>query len=148
VIWGGLHGVCLILERTFVRLARPSLWLGEAISRVLGWSWTISVVLVGWAFFRAASLPNALAVVRSMSDFGGLSYGTFKMFGFASFEIAMLAVSLLILFTIDYLISFRPALLTRLGQIPSMSTALGLALTYYVVLFGIFGRVEFIYFQF
>jgi D-alanyl-lipoteichoic acid acyltransferase DltB (MBOAT superfamily) len=148
VIWGGLHGICLIAERLFVMVVQPKEWMADWASRPLGWLWTITVVLVGWVFFRASSLPNALVALQSLTHFGDLSYGTFKMAGLASFEIVMLGVSILTLFIVDYVIAFRAELLQRLQRMPRLSTAAGVGLAYYILLFGIFGRVEFIYFQF
>ena len=77
-----------------------------------------------------------------------MSYGTLKMLGLSSVELAMLGVSLLILFLVDFLLAFRPQRLQALGQMRWLSTGAGVALAYYIILFGIFGHAEFIYFQF
>ncbi len=63
VLWGALHGGSLALERAFARNA-PSFSLPPLLSRLL----TLLVVLVGWVFFRAQSLPDALSYLRSMAD--------------------------------------------------------------------------------
>ncbi|OAF15846.1 hypothetical protein AYJ54_39175 [Bradyrhizobium centrolobii] len=148
VAWGALHGVCLVIERIFARLAKPEARLGETSRRLLGWIWMISIVLVGWIFFRSASLANALVTLRSLGDLGPVSYFTLKMLGLASVELVMLAVSLAILLVIDFHLAFRPQRLQAFGEMRWLSTGVGVALAYYIVLFGIFGHAEFIYFQF
>lgn len=148
VAWGVLHGVGLVLERMFAIVARPEAWLGETSRRVLGWIWMISVVLVGWIFFRSTSVANAVLTLRSLADLAPVSYFTLKMLGLASVELVMLVVSLAILLVVDFHLAFRPQRLEVLGGIRWLSTGVGVALAYYVVLFGIFGHAEFIYFQF
>ncbi|MFB9265479.1 MBOAT family O-acyltransferase [Bradyrhizobium erythrophlei] len=148
VAWGALHGVCLVIERAVARVARPESWLGEPARRLVGWVWMMIVVLVGWMFFRSTSVAGAVSALRSLGDFGGVSYFTFKMLGLASVELVTLAVSLVILLIVDFHLAFRPQRLEVLGRSRWLSTGAGVALTYYVVLFGVFGRVEFIYFQF
>jgi alginate O-acetyltransferase complex protein AlgI len=93
-------------------------------------------------------VESALIMLRSFADPGPLSYGTFKMLGVPSFELAMLNVSLCVLFVADYLIAFRPQRFAELAARPRLPFVAGVGLTYYVLLFGVFGRIEFIYFQF
>lgn len=148
VAWGVLHGTGLVLERAFTRMARVELWLNPTTRRVLGWVWVMAIVLAGWVFFRSTSLANALVVFRSLGEFGPVSYGTLKMLGLASVELLMLGVSLLILFVVDFHLAFRPQRLQALGEMRWLPTGAGVALAYYIILFGIFGHAEFIYFQF
>ena len=148
VTWGALHGVGLVVERFFVRNARPEAWIGEPVRQLLGWLWMMSIVLVGWIFFRSTGVASAIGALRSIGEFGGVSYFTFKMLGLASVELVMVAISLVILCVVDFHLAFRPERLEELGRVRWLSTGVGLALTYYIVLFGIFGHAEFIYFQF
>ena len=63
VIWGGLHGLALAVNRAWrehnplaaLRSHRSLAWLGRVASQAL----TLSVVLLGWVFFRAVSLTDA-----------------------------------------------------------------------------------------
>src|SRR5207302_987604 len=61
VVWGAWHGAFLMLERTFSARA-------PALLRHL---YVLTVVLVGWVFFRAASLPQAWTMLQSMAGLGG-----------------------------------------------------------------------------
>jgi alginate O-acetyltransferase complex protein AlgI len=146
--WGALHGVCLVIERAVVRLARPETWLAAPARRLLGWMWMMTVVLVGWVFFRSSSIAGALEALQSMGHLGGVSYFTFKMLNLASVELMMIAISLIILLVVDFHLAFRPQRLEELGRLRWLSTGVGIALAYYIMLFGVFGHVEFIYFQF
>ncbi|MBR0964130.1 MBOAT family protein [Bradyrhizobium diazoefficiens] len=148
VAWGVLHGAGLVIERIFERLVRPEAWLGEMPRRLLGWLWMMSIVLIGWIFFRSTSVTNAIMTLRSLVDLGPVSYFTLKMLGLASVELVMLAVSLMILLIVDFHLAFRPQRLVALGSMRWVSTGAGVAIAYYIILFGIFGHAEFIYFQF
>jgi alginate O-acetyltransferase complex protein AlgI len=54
VVWGLWHGAALVLER--VGLGRVL----QAVPAFLAWAWTMLVVMAGWVFFRADSLPDAI----------------------------------------------------------------------------------------
>jgi hypothetical protein len=99
-------------------------------------------------FFRSSSITDAVEALRSMGHLGGVSYFTFKMLNLASVELMMVTISLVILFVVDFQLSFRPQRLEELGRMRWLSTGIGVALVYYIMLFGVFGHVEFIYFQF
>jgi alginate O-acetyltransferase complex protein AlgI len=71
VIWGLFHGFFLVLERV---------GLGSALLRVgreYRHFYVLLVVTVGWVFFRATDLPQALHHLRAMAGFGhgdGIAY--------------------------------------------------------------------------
>jgi len=63
VIWGMFHGFFSVIERF------P---LGKRLtqgSRLLAHAYTMLVVMVAWVFFRAESLPVALAYLKAMAGF-------------------------------------------------------------------------------
>ncbi len=146
--WGLYYGVWLIVERFVLRNIKPERWLGTTLSAVLGGIWAIAIFTIGEIIFRAPTFANALAMFQSFGSFGPLSYGTFKVLGLPSFELVMLCVSLCILFVVDYHIAYRPDRLEALVTVPKLPIVAGVGLTYYVLLFGVMGRIEFIYFQF
>jgi alginate O-acetyltransferase complex protein AlgI len=64
VIWGGLHGLALVVHREWQR--RIERWPGAgAIMRWLAWPLTIYWVCVAWIFFRAVDLPHAFVALQS-----------------------------------------------------------------------------------
>ncbi|SAL86421.1 Peptidoglycan O-acetyltransferase [Caballeronia arvi] len=148
VIWGALHGLGLAAERLWRNIVGDADGKNARCRSILGWMWTSVIVLTGWVFFRAGSLDNAIAVFATLRHFGPLDYGTFKTLGLASFEILLLILNLFILVAVDYYINFRPEQLHRLSERIYLPVVGGVALMYYIVLFGVFGRLDFIYFQF
>lgn len=63
IVWGALHGSVLAGER-FGRHLFPKWSLPPLVSRFL----TLGVVLVGWVFFRAATLSDALNYLGAMTS--------------------------------------------------------------------------------
>jgi alginate O-acetyltransferase complex protein AlgI len=61
LLWGGLHGGALALERAGGRGSFLQRW-----PRLLRVAWTFGIVLIGWVFFRARDLPAAFAHLQSM----------------------------------------------------------------------------------
>lgn len=68
VIWGGLHGLALVVHREWLRRTehRPS---AQSIMRWLAWPLTIYWVCLAWIFFRAVDLKHALPALRSFVFF-------------------------------------------------------------------------------
>lgn len=62
LIWGGLHGAAMVLER----LCRGKL----RIPRPLGWLLTFLFVNAAWVFFRAENVTQALALLGDMCKGG------------------------------------------------------------------------------
>jgi alginate O-acetyltransferase complex protein AlgI len=83
VIWGGLHGLALIVHRVWrqrmegrapsrplpsvdeTQDATEGVPLGGGIMRWLAWALTVYWVCVAWIFFRAVDLPHAAPALRS-----------------------------------------------------------------------------------
>jgi alginate O-acetyltransferase complex protein AlgI len=62
IVWGLYHGAFLMLERFGFGRAL------ERAPRVLRHAYAVLVVIVGWVFFRADSLPQALRYLATMAD--------------------------------------------------------------------------------
>ena len=151
-VWGLLHGMGLVVER-IVRWNGLDTTGGSGRAQRLargafGWAATMIVVLVGWVFFRAATLADAWTVLKSFRHLAALDYDTFKVLGFASFEILLAALFIPFTFIVEWVVSKdRYQSIDQLVG-PRLSIVLGVTLTYVILLFGVFGRREFIYFQF
>ena len=67
LLWGLLHGLASVLYRLFRKQY-------DALHPALQWLLTFGFVVVAWVFFRAASLGDALAILKSMvmMNFGPL----------------------------------------------------------------------------
>src|SRR6202521_816643 len=64
VLWGALHGIFLIFERLGLAraLASSGRWLAH--------TYALLVVIIGWVFFRAETLPGAIGYLKAMAGFG------------------------------------------------------------------------------
>ena len=65
VIWGLFHGLFLVIER--VGLARRLTSIPSPVRH----AYLLLVVMVGWVFFRAETLPSAVAILAAMAGFSG-----------------------------------------------------------------------------
>lgn len=64
ILWGGYHGLFLVLERTrFGRIIHAS-------PRVVQHVYTLLVIYVGWVIFRADTMPHALAMLKAAMGLG------------------------------------------------------------------------------
>lgn len=54
VVWGALHGLGYLIESRF-RLPGP-----------IQWVWTMLIVLIGWMFFRASSVTEAVEAMQAL----------------------------------------------------------------------------------
>ena len=142
VVWGAFHGMGIILyliysqsgaQKYFPVFSRP--WVGTAL--------TFSMVTVGWVFFRANSVSEALYVLTHLFDFSTI--GTEPVWGKSTLMISL--AGLIVLFIGDYLIEkklepkfFELAVPVRWGVY--WATALC------IMNLGTVENVAFIYFQF
>ena len=65
VIWGGLHGLGLILHKTWRSMLGKHVAILDSsrFASFAGWLFTMSLVLTGWIFFRAYGLHDATAML-------------------------------------------------------------------------------------
>jgi alginate O-acetyltransferase complex protein AlgI len=70
VIWGLYHGTFLVVERVAgLRNRRRTVGPGDLfdVAALLRHAYLLLVVMVGWVFFRADTLPGALAFLKAMA---------------------------------------------------------------------------------
>jgi alginate O-acetyltransferase complex protein AlgI len=63
IFWGLFHGFFLLMER---------MWLEKILSRIpkiLQWSYTLLIVMIGWVFFRVEDFSNAMQYVLELFAF-------------------------------------------------------------------------------
>jgi D-alanyl-lipoteichoic acid acyltransferase DltB (MBOAT superfamily) len=76
VIWGGLHGLYLVVNHGWLAIkARilPASWSGTVAARCTAQALTLLCVIVGWVFFRASSLGAAVHILNGMVGANGVS---------------------------------------------------------------------------
>jgi D-alanyl-lipoteichoic acid acyltransferase DltB (MBOAT superfamily) len=137
VIWGGLHGLALIMHRAWGAWRRSR--NGKPLPYAVSWPLTIYSVCVAWIFFRAGSLHDALVVARSFiffRDAGDEKLGAWLL---------LAVVSLAVVHAISYRGYF--AGWWRRGPAPAFAAGYGFSAAI-VLLFVPPHYKPFIYFQF
>ena len=71
VIWGGLHGLYLVVNHAWVNLLGSFHGRSGAAGRVCATVVTFVAVVIGWVFFRAPSLSAAWRMLRGMAGCNG-----------------------------------------------------------------------------
>lgn len=153
VIWGALHGLYVVAETLWqargLRLL-PQSWAGNEV-RI---AFTFALVTFAWIFFRANSLEDALYIVSHLFDFSTLTAvasltAPFEGLFFSpqnELLIALLLIAGLIL--VDWL-EGRWGINTALNRLYAIPRwGIYYALTISILLLGVWGTQQFIYFQF
>ncbi|MCP4457507.1 MAG: hypothetical protein GY816_05690 [Cytophagales bacterium] len=135
LVWGGLHGLYLIGEKT-VRFNIKFRLLGVAI--------TFFLVCIAWIFFRANTLTDAFFILHSI-------FLNFSM-DLSLIKAELLAVGLSKLNLIVLLLSSSILMLFDLNLVRSkgffLSSLFYLLILVFILMFGTDGNEAFIYFQF
>jgi D-alanyl-lipoteichoic acid acyltransferase DltB (MBOAT superfamily) len=135
VIWGGIHGLGLSIERAigWSPTSRRSIWIGRIV--------TFHVVCLAWVFFRADSLARALQVLHRLFDAWGQPS-------------PLVTTSVLLAIAVGIGVQYvRPGMLARIelgfGRLSTAAQAICLALCLMVIdTLGPQGVAPFIYFRF
>jgi alginate O-acetyltransferase complex protein AlgI len=136
VLWGGLHGAALVVERAFGWTGAPRTRLGAAAA----WVITFHFVCLTWVFFRSPSNEATLAYFATL--FSGASWST---------TMTPLVASVLVLGALTQVIPMRwsDALEKRYeaGSL-AFKVALPFAVIFLICVAAPSGIAPFIYFQF
>jgi alginate O-acetyltransferase complex protein AlgI len=135
VVWGGLHGLALVVAREWER-KRPA---RLSLPPLAGWLLTSSWVCFAWILFRAESLGDAFAIA---ADFLNRS-------GDGSQLLDARVLALLPLLAMGHWITQRGTLRRAASRLPGWAFACGLGATAAVLVWLLPTRfAPFIYFQF
>lgn len=144
VIWGGLHGVALVIEKIWHRIFR-SVTKRRRIAHVAGILLTFNFVSFAWIFFRAGSMEQAGVMLGQIfTSFTPGDYGT----------VLLSYLSVVILIVSGYILHFLPVtvkesyrgLFIRIPLVAQMIVALAIVLLLHRV--GTDAVQPFIYFRF
>jgi D-alanyl-lipoteichoic acid acyltransferase DltB (MBOAT superfamily) len=167
VVWGGIHGVGLAIERVFVRGVRgvrgirlqpdgpahvrlkPDATPGRtpdaapSLFAIRPWIWRIVLfhhVCLAWIFFRAESVPAAVDMLRGL--------GTFTWAPEYTTALRFLAIFTIPLFVMDLINELRDEEYVFETALETRRVAVGVALMAVVVVFAANQLNAFIYFRF
>ncbi|MEO1406403.1 MAG: MBOAT family protein [Pseudomonadota bacterium] len=139
VIWGGLHGGALIVERTWNKLVAQKFKPMGVLGRAIGIVVTVYWVHLAWIFFRAPNLSDSLAMAKT--------YLTFQSAGTEQLPIAVWP--LIFLLAAVHAIGYPMQANDRLAKLSPVSFTIFLGVASAVALsFVPLGYRPFIYFQF
>jgi len=151
--WGAVHGLAMIggnfsagIRHQFVAAIGLLRW--PRLHRAVQISAVLLISGSAWVFFRAQTLDQAVAILMGFFDWEGAKLGTLWAMGLTRFEMATALGSLLLLFFVEWVQEFSSRSFLRLWSIRGLRWACYLAAFYGIVFFGVFGSLEFIYFQF
>lgn len=152
LIWGALHGFYLIFSilTKDARIRMKNL-LGlnkhPIISKSISWFTTFHLVLFAWIFFRAASLTDAWYVLTNM--FSGLALGSLRSSLPLGINYTILVLAFILFMEFIHVIQERRGMRHFLNSKPIyFRWAAYQIILLLILLFGVFQRQEFLYFQF
>ncbi len=168
LIWGGLHGLYLCINHLW------QAWRGNRMSgpliKTISWAITFAAVVLAWVFFRAKTLDGAWQMLRSLFGFSSsnsayaspgilrlmdlpLLVGEPLLLAIGGSAVALALIIALGLPNVPQLFGYReyrraPERTNLLRWRPNAAWALVSALALAISLFGMWQRLEFLYFQF
>ncbi len=149
VIWGLYHGLLLVIE-LMLRKNNVKIKLPEFI-KLIG---TFTLVGIGWVFFRANSVSDALYVLKNMFNEISLSPSYFinslQDMGFTTFSLVMVFILIIVLFIVDYFNrdnKIDQYILSKSKYISWLICLVGVGLVLFCMMF-LSESQNFIYFQF
>ena len=150
VVWGGIHGVAQVLEKS-LGLNRL---IKIRIGRVLSWLVVFVFCNYAWVFFRADNFHDATVIIyNTFSRFSDISYYLHSNIG-TSFESCLILLFMVAIvgiydyFSLDHDIIAEAAKLTRWKRVPCIiAEYLLVALIVYSIENGVNSN-QFVYFQF
>jgi alginate O-acetyltransferase complex protein AlgI len=77
VIWGGLHGIYLVINHAWRALKSkyiPTVKIPTFLTNNVSWLITFISVVVAWVFFRSPTIHSALHVLGAMFGFNGFGF--------------------------------------------------------------------------
>ena len=152
VIWGGFHGVLLLIERfskpawdTFLKAI--GLIKLPRIVHIVEIGITFILVNIGWVFFRANNIKDAFYILFNM--FRGLNLNFENMtigVGWMDLIVAFIVIAFM---EFVHLIQAHRSIRQFLDDRPiAVRWGIYLSLMLSILLFGVFNGTQFIYFQF
>lgn len=132
VIWGGLHGAYLLLNHTLSQKVR--------LPVCLSWTITFIAVVFAWVFFRAASVSDAIIIIKAMLGLKGFAWKNLIVEN-RNTELVVI-IMLLVAIKISNTQSFVK------DRKPSFFLAISIAVLFILCILKLNEVSEFLYFQF
>ncbi len=151
VIWGGLHGIFLILQRLLKNIVGetsvPKLFASNIIalniSKIIKIFFTFSMVCLAWIFFRSRNINESFLIIENIFQFNDYHFSavTQKFHVIKGFAII---AALILIESLSFHINFRKFKTNH----PYIALSCSAYVIVSIALLGTFGNSAFIYFQF
>ena len=92
VVWGLIHGICLVVEHAFRTLTKGAAWKETLAVKLLLCLVTYFFVCISWVFFRAADFPGAGLMLGAMA--GQIPVGEALLTGREILQVALVTAGL------------------------------------------------------
>jgi D-alanyl-lipoteichoic acid acyltransferase DltB (MBOAT superfamily) len=148
VIWGALHGFYQIIGQ-LTKNAQERFFgiFGEKLSNFLQNFITVALVVFAWIFFRAPEFSDAKYVIINM--FGKSSHSFSQIVDLIGLkDLLVLFVGMVVLETVQYMQNTKDMGIWVESRPRWQRYGMYYFLLIYLLTFGYFGEVQFIYFQF
>lgn len=141
IIWGFIHGVCMIVERLLYGEKIKQIKDSLSIMNLLRMLMTFIIVTFAWIFFRAESLQDAILIIQKIFT----STGNIFM-DKSTLLLAFVSLLLVIAYDITKEYNIKLHLLDSKNVFVRYITAIFMIC--YIIAFGVLNGGSFIYFQF
>ena len=141
LIWGALHGACMIIERLLYAKKIKEISDKLNILNILRIVLTFCIVSFAWIFFRAETLGDAIEIIRKIL----MSHGSLFV-DINTLSMAFIALAIVFIYDFTHEYGIRLRLLNSRIKIVRYATAA--LLICYIIGFGVLNSGSFIYFQF
>lgn len=152
IVWGALHGLYMVVSRLTMGLRARAvrtirLDTVPRIHAVLQSVFTFLLVTIAWVFFRSPTIGEAMYVVRHLIPGGNFRSGVLVSGGLPQVNAAVAACCIGSMFVVEWF-ALHPHRLPAIWRRIEFRYAAYYLLVIAIVMFGVFGQREFIYFQF
>jgi len=142
VIWGGLNGGALAVERA-LRTGGKTTSGGGWLKRLLGVMYVFTFICITWVFFRSQTIEQACTILGRMLTLSGELQIQDRS------VLANILIVLPLLLSFEFLLQRRMDVHQRFAQGPLlMQLGVSVAIVLLIALFGVSAGSQFIYFQF
>lgn len=152
-IWGGLHGAYLVLGMIFKPLrgalkARLGLREDGALLGGTQMLVTFSLATFAWIFFRANTLDDAHYIITHLATLKDFHASDLFEIGLPPFELMLSFLLIGVVGWVEWLIAHDVPRISELWVKRPFRWSCYFACVFATLFFGVFEKVEFIYFQF
>lgn len=152
LIWGGLHGFYMLFSNWTKNLRNNAVKIFKLndlpmLHKYIKIFITFHLVLIGWIFFRANNISDAILIFSRIIEFDFTKLSSLKL-SFSWYLLSISFISIIIL-EIVHLFERKESILNLLNKQPIwLRFSIYYAIIFYIIIFGQFEQTDFIYFQF